>query len=818
MRTLFQDFRFSCREWSKRPGLALTAILSLALGIGATTAVFSVIYALLVNPFPYYAADRMVHLVILNERGEEWWPEITGPQLRLLSQAKCVENAAATFGTWNLTTTDEELPEDVPSVNMTANAGSYFGVPALLGRTLIPSDAPEGQDPQPVAVLSYSFWQRHFNGDPSVVGRTIQLVHKTYAIVGVMPSRFAWQDADVYLPMKVPGGANDAYDPTIRLRPGVTHAAANAELQPLLEQFAKETPSHFPKKFRVHVKGLNDQYVAHLGHSLFLLLGAVGLLLVIGCANVSILLLARGTARQQELAVRSAIGASRWRIQRQLLTEALALSLAGALGGILLAYRLLTVLVGWLPEYSFPHEVVIQINLPVLAFSVAAAIVTGALAGISPAFQFSRPNISLLMQSRRATGGVQGKRAHGLLVTGQIALTLLLLTSAAAAINGFVRIVRTNLGYDPQNVMSVGIPVHQNAHVAWEDRTNYFEQLREHIAALPEVVSAGISTNATPPWNGGDGSFEIFGRPADQQQNARLNYVDSEYFGVLHIPLLAGRLWDHPELMRGARLCVVNQTLARQYWPEDNPVGKQLRFPDLKGEPPYVQAVPDSNNWLQVIGVVADARDDGLRNPVKPAVYVPFSLVVRVWTQILVRTHAAPLAALNRVRAAVKAVDPDQQVVGQTRDLHQWIERMPEYSYGRLVSGMFAGFSFLALALAATGLFSVVSYTVAQRTSEFGIRMALGANGLEVVRLVFASTAGSVIGGIAGGMALSLALSKLLLRWAEGSSQGPTFLIAESPILFVVATVLLILTAAIAAFVPARRASSIDPMDALRYE
>src|SRR5215472_11660661 len=818
MRTLLQDLRFSCREWRKRPGLALTAMVSLALGIGATTAVFSVIYALLVNPFPYHAADRMVHLVLLNERGEDWWPGITGPQLKLLSQAKCVENAAATFGTWNLTTTDEELPEDVPSVNMTSNAGSYFGVPALLGRTLIPSDAPEGQDPQPVAVLSYSFWQRHFNGDSTVVGRTIQLVHKTYTIVGVMPSRFTWQDADVYLPLKVPGGANDLYDPTIRLRPGVTHAAANAELQPLLEQFAKETPSHFPKKFRVHVKGLNEQYVAHLGHSLFLLFGAVGLLLLIGCANVSILLLARGTARQQELAVRSAIGASRWRIERQLLTEALALSLPGALGGILLAYRLLSVLVSWLPEYSFPHEVVIRINLPVLAFSVAVAIVTGAVAGISPAFQFSRPNLSLLMQSRRATGGVTGKRAHSMLVMGQIALTLLLLTSAAAAINGFARIVGTNLGYDPQNVMSVGIPVHQNAHVSWEDRTNYFEQIREHIAALPEVVSAGISTNATPPWNGGDGSFEILGRPTGEQQSARLNYVDSEYFSVLHLPLLAGRLWERPELMRGARLCMVNQKFARQYWPQENPIGKQLRFPDLKSEPPYVQAVPDSSDWIEVIGVAADARNDGLRKPVKPAVYVPFSLTVRVWTQILVRTHGAPLAALNRVRAAVKTVDPDQQVFGRTRDLHQWIERLPEYSYGRLVLSIHATSSQLARTRTARQHVAVVTHTVADRTNEFGIRMALGANGIEVLELVFASTAGSVIGGLAGGMALSLALSKLLLRWAEGSWQGPTFLIAESPILFVAATVLLILTAAIAAFVPARRASSIDPMDALRYE
>jgi len=224
-----------------------------------------------------------------------------------------------------------------------------------------------------------------------------------------------------------------------------------------------------------------------------------------------------------------------------------------------------------------------------------------------------------------------------MLITGQIALTMLLLTSAAAAINGFLRIAHTNLGYDPQNVMSVGIPVHQNAHVSWEDRANYFEQLREHIAALPEVVSAGISTNATPPWNGWIKEFEIFGQPTAQQQQARLNFVDSNYFSLLHIPLLTGRLWEHAELMRGARLCVVNQTLARQYWPQGNALGKQPRFPDLKAEPPYAQAIPESNNWLQVIGVVADARDDGLRNPVKAAVFVSFSFLMYVHTQILVR-------------------------------------------------------------------------------------------------------------------------------------------------------------------------------------
>src|SRR6266481_368101 len=704
---MLQDLLFSLRELRKHPGIAVTAVLSLTLGIGATTAVFNVIYGLLVNPFPYHGADRMIHLVVVNEAGDDRWVGVTGPQLKFLRQARCVESAAASWGTWNLTTTDEDLPQDVPSVQLSANAGSYFGVPALLGRTLIPSDAPDGQDPQPVVVLSYQFWQRHFNGDSTVIGRNLQLVHKNYTIVGVLPSRFTWNDADVYLPLKITSDASIDYSPLVRLKPGVTHAAANAELQPLLEQFAKESPSHYPKKFRVHVKSLNQQYVEHLGHSLFLLFGAVALLLLIGCANVSILLLARGTARQHELAVRSAVGASRWRIQRQLLTEALALSVLGALGGVLLAYRLLPVLVRWLPEYSFPHEVVISINLPVLGFSIAIALLTGVLSGLAPAFQLSRPQVAQLMQSssRRTTAGVRGKRTHDVLVAGQIALTLLLLTSAAAAMNGFVRLVRTNLGYDPHKTMSVGIPVHQNTHVSWQDRSTYFEQLLARVSAMPEVVAAGISTNATPPWNGWDQSFEIFGRPANQRQQLRANFVSPEYFPVLRIPLLHGRLWEQPEIVRGARLAVINQTMARQYWPHGDALGKQLRLPDLKGEPPFSQAVPDSNGWLQIIGIVGDARNDGLRKPIKPAVYVPFTLQMRVWTQILVRTRtASPLALLNRVRAQVKAVDADQQVFGQTRDLEQWIQRQNEYAYGRLVAGLFSAFSLLALALAAIGL------------------------------------------------------------------------------------------------------------------
>jgi predicted permease len=807
-----KDLLFSLRELRKHPGLVVTSILSLTLGIGATSAVFSVIYALLGNPYPYLGAERMIELNVINEKGQFRFVGVTGPQLAILRQMKCMESVAATGGGWNLTTTDEDLPEDVQSSQLSGNAGAHFGVAPVLGRTIIPSDAPDGQDPEPVVVLSYRFWRRHFNSDPMVVGRKLQLVHKTYTIVGVMPSRFTIGDADVYLPMKITNDPSMYFFARLRLRPGVTHEAANAELQPVLEQFAKAAPNRFPKQFRVHVRGMIEKYMDSLGPPLFLLLGAVALLLLIGCGNVSILLLARGTARQHELAIRSAIGASRWRIQRQLLTEALALSVSGAIGGVLLAYGLIPLMVRWLPEYSFPHEVVMSVNLPVLGFAVALAIVTGVLFGLAPAFEVSRPELAPLMQSgsRRTTDGGRSKATHRLLVAGQIALTLLLLTSAGAAMNGFLRLVNTQLGYDPRNAMSVGIPVHQNSHIGWEDRANYFDRLLQRISAMPEVVAAGISSNATPPNNGWETPFEIFGRPSSQQERLRANFISPEYFAVLHIPLLQGRLMDQSEVMRGARLAVINQTMASQYWPTGGAVGQQLRIPDLKSEPPFRQVVKDGDQWIQVIGVVADARDDGLRRPIKAAVYLPYTVQMGMYTQILVRTRSAPLAALNHVRAEVKAVDPEQQVVGQTRDLEQWIREQEEYSFGRLVAALFSGFSLVALALAAVGLFSVVSYGVAQRTNEFGIRMALGATRSGVVTLVLASTASQVVGGVVCGVVLSLSSSRVLSKWTEGSVQ--------SAVVFTGVTVVLIVTAALAALIPACRASSVDPMAALRYE
>jgi predicted permease len=810
MQSLMSDLRYAARELRKRPGFALTAVLSLALGIGATSAVFSVIYAVLIDPFPYSGSDRMMELRLKDKAGHDRFTGVNGPQIEQLRHLQSFESVVALDG-WNLTTTDGDIPEDVQASYLSPNAPNHWGIPALKGRWLVPSDAPYGQDPQPVVVIPYQFWQRYFMGDPDVVGRKIRLVHKTYEVVGVMPPRFKWGEADLYVPLKVTPDPNNYFGASLKLRPGVTVAQANAELQPILEDFAKQSPTRFPETFRVNLRSIVDIYAKPLGPTLYVLLGAVASLLLIGCGNVSILLLARGAERQQELAVRAAVGADRFRMIRQLLTESLAIAVAGAALGVLLAWRSLSLIVAWLPEHSFAAESVIKMNLPVLFFSIGLAFATAIVFGLSPALQLSRPDIARLMQGsgRRVAGSTSAKRTHSALVAAQVALTLLMLSAASAAGKGFLRLVNADLGYDPHNRMSLPIPVHENTHMSWQDRSEYFEQIRAKFAAMPQVIEAGISTNATPPSNGNDTRIEILGSAAAEKPEARLNFVSPEYFTLLRIPLDQGRMWDHSETMRGAPLAVINQTMARQYWPNGNAIGQQLKIPALKAEPPYSPSAPESDGWLQIVGVVADARDDGLRNPIKPAVYVPYTLHMWMFTQILVHTRIPPLSILHDMRAQMVQVDPDQQIM-RVRDLQTWITNEAEYGQQRLVATLFGIFSILALALAAVGLYSVVSYGVATRTNEFGIRMALGANAADVFRIVMSSTAVNVGAGLAAGLLLSVALDKLATKWVMESSRDPLILAGV--------TLLLISAAALACLVPARRAASVDPMEALRYE
>jgi len=818
MRALLQDLQYAFRQLRKAPGFAFTAVFSLALGIGATTAVFSVIYGILMDPYPYANPDRMIHLRAWDSRGRESGMGITPGQWQQVRKSPVVEDAFIT-DEWNLTVTGHDFPEDVAADYMSSNAFNFFGVRPALGRGLLPSDAVDGQDPQPVAVLSYKFWQRHYNSDPNVLGKTLQLVHKNYTVIGVAASRFTWDDVDVYLPLKITQDKVLGYYCGIRLKPGVTHEQANGALQPLMNQFAKETPRHFPPDgFRMNVHGLNDDFLQQLGGALALLFCAVGLLLVIGCGNVSILLLARGTARLHEFAVRSAIGATRRRMIRQLLTESLSLSLTGAALGVALAYASLGRIVAWLPNGAFPHEAAIKINLPVLCFSVGIAILTGVLFGLWPALQISRPDVTQVMQSgtRKVAGSVRGRQTLSALIGLQIALTLLMMAGAGAALEGFLSLLHTRLGYDPRNVMSLGIPIHENTHGNWADRSNYYEQLRARVAAVPGVEIAAISTNATPPSNGGQTKFEILGKPSGADQTLRINMVNQGYFPALRIALAEGRIWDETENRNATPLIVINQTLTRLYFPRGDALGHSIKLP-FPEAPPYNLIAPTlgpdgTNGWMRIVGVIADKRDDGLRNPILPEAFVPDTLWLRMGTQILVRSRSEipPLTLLHAIQTQIGMVDPDQQVGSGVQDLEHWISDQPEWAQEHLIAWLFGTFAALALLLAAVGLYSVVSYSVVQRTNEFGIRMALGAGRRHVLEIVFRSMMVSVCGGVASGLLLALALNRLVAHWAEGSSRDPLMLLG--------AILLLSAVAAVACLIPARRASRVDPMVALRYE
>ncbi len=396
----------------------------------------------------------------------------------------------------------------------------------------------------------------------------------------------------------------------------MTKEEANAELQPVLEQFAKATPERYPDKFKVQLRSVIELYAYPMAPKLMLLLGAVVSLLLIGCANVSILLLVRGAHRQQELAVRAALGAARGRIVRQLFTEALCLALVGAVLGIAIAWKGLDFIIAWVPTNSFATESVIEMNIPVLIFSTALAVLTSIIFGVWPALQLSRPDLGRVAQvsTRRVLGNAQGRRTHRVMIAVQVALTVLMLTAAGAAAKGFIRLANADLGYDPTNTMSLPIPVHDGTYMTWKERSEYFDRLRAAVAAMPQVAMAAISTNATPPSNGGDTTVEIYGVSATEKPIVRANFVSPEYFPVLRIPLSQGRLWNEDETRRGAAMAVINQAMARQYWPNGNAVGQQFKFATLRDVPPYSPAAPGSDAWVQIIGVVADARNDGLRN------------------------------------------------------------------------------------------------------------------------------------------------------------------------------------------------------------
>jgi predicted permease len=533
-------------------------------------------------------------------------------------------------------------------------------------------------------------------------------------------------------------------------------------------------------------------------------------LLVIGCANVSILLLARGTARQHEFAVRSSVGAGRGRLIRQLLTESVLLSVTGAALGVLAAYWGVKALSIMLPYYSFPHEAAIHVNAIVLFFSAAIALMTGILFGISPAYQISNPQLGALIQasSAKLTGSTHSRNTHRLLIAGQVALTLLLLAGAGGAVKTFLAKVHTPLGFNPDHVFQLDVALPKGATTTWQERINENELVRQAIAQTPGVAEAGVSTTWFPGFGGFTGKIEIQTKPTLTDSQAVLTLISPQLLSTLRVPLLRGRVFDDAESRRAAHLAMVNQAFVKQYLGDVDPIGQSVRSPMLKIDQPNLLSAQAPDDWMEVIGVVGDAKNDSLERPVKPAIFVPYSFVLPPDEALLVRAEGDPEATIRSAKERLREINPEI-VVGRDHTLAWWLDT-DGWGKERFIATLFGLFAGLALVLAATGLFSVVSFAVTQRTQEMGIRMALGAGRGNVVQLVLGSTAAMLGVGVAVGLFLSVLLNHVVASWAGGSSRDPVTLFASASIL--------VLVAGIACILPAWRAASIDPMRALRVE
>ncbi|MGC2829830.1 MAG: ABC transporter permease [Candidatus Acidiferrum sp.] len=808
MRTLLQDLRYALRQLLKSPGFAISSILSLMLGIGATTAIFSVVYGILLDPYPYKDASRMVHVELRDKNGRGPLLIVNGTQAQELRKTSSIDDVfLQDEKRENLT--GEKFPVSVNVGLYSPNMFDYMGVPPLLGREFALADAPGG-NPAPVAVLSYLFWQRQFGASRDVIGKSIELDHTPYTVIGVVPPRFTWGDSDVYLPALPTADPHYYWLAFIKLKPGTKYPAAQAEMQVLVDRFAKQDPKNYPQNMRAKIVTLNEEVLGRFAGTIVFLFCAVIVLLMIGCANVSILLLARGNARQHEFAVRTSVGAGRGRLIRQLLTESLLLSVTGAALGILAAYWGVNVLSNMLPYYSFPHEAAIHVNGMVLIFSAAIALLTGILFGISPAYQLSRPELGALIQasSAKLTGSTRSRNTHRLLIAGQVALTLLLLAGAGGAVKAFLAKVHTPLGFDPDHVFAMNVAMPKGSASTWQERINQNELVRQAVAQAPGVAEAGVSTTWFPGFGGFNAKIEIQSKPALTDSQAVLSLISPQLLSTLRIPLLRGRIFDDAESRRAAHLAMVNQAFVKQYLGDLDPIGQSVRSPQLKINQANLLSAQSPDDWFEVIGVVGDAKNDGLDHPVKPAIFLPYSFVMALDEALLVRANGDPQTAIRSVKERLREINPEL-VVERDRTLSWWLDT-DGWGRERFIATLFGLFAALALVLAGTGLYSVVSFAVTQRTQELGIRMALGARRSTVVQLVLGSTAVMLGAGVAAGLLLSVVLNHVVSSWAGGSSRDPlTLAVAASILVFV---------AGIACVLPAWRAASIDPMRALRVE
>jgi len=807
MQSLWQDFRYGMRGIRANPGFSFLAILTLALGIGAGTTMFSVIKNVLLSPFPYKDPERIAAFNIhdLDRARPGGRTDFKAAEYLAFREQNHVFSGDTGGGNEDVLWTTNVGTEQLDGAYVTPDTFQFLGVAAQVGRGLTPEDGKPGAPP--VFVMSYKLWQRRFSLDASILGKSFTLNGTPTTLVGIMPKRFTKRGADIWRPVELDRSDTDHwFIYQGRLKPGVTLKQVEADLLPIAQRWAKDHPKDYPKRFTIQASSYVDSIVGPFRKTLFTLGAAVALLLLIACANVANMLLARSTARDREMAIRAALGASRWRVVRQLLVESLMLALGGAALGFGFAYAGIKALVTAIPDGAIPKEAEIGLDLPVLGFSLLLTIFTALLFGLAPSLQLARRNIvePLKDSGRGVSGGFRRGRLRNALVIVELALSLVLLTGAGVMMRTFVALQTVDLGFNPHNILVARLPFPKGQYKTAAEKQRFFSQLLPKLKALPGVVDA-TETSTLPPYGGIGTDLDITGKTHSDRWEAIYQLVSEGYVHTLGARLLHGRLMEESEVAGARKVAVVNQTLITKWFGKEDPIGRQITIKHLSTIPNS----PVANPVFEIVGVISDMKNSGVQEPVRPEILVPYTVTGFFERGILVRTAGNPVGLLNPVRREIWAVDKNVALT-MTRTLDDFLS---DFSYAQprfllAVLGVFAG---VGLVLVAVGVYSVIAYTVSRQTHEIGIRMALGASRGDVIGMVLRMGLWLVAIGLAVGLAASLAANRVLSSELWGVS-------ARDPLTFA-AVALVVLTAGVAAcWFPARRATRVDPMIALRFE
>jgi putative ABC transport system permease protein len=801
MESVIKDLKFAIRGLIKRPAFTVIALVALALGIGANTAIFSLVNAVVLRPLPFPEPERLVWVFGNVRNGPGRASVSPGDFVDYRNHNKTFEQFAAS-GMLPLpaTLTGSGEPERLRASNVTGNYFQTFGVAPVLGRGFSLENEKTGNDQ--VAVLSYALWQRRFVGDPAIVNKKIVLNGKACEVIGVMGENVSLpQAADLWVPMNfdVDQEMKQRFAhflrPIGRLKPGVNLAQAQADTDLIAAQLEKQFPDS-NTGWNLRLVSLREQLVGGSRTTVFILFGAVAFVLLIACANVANLLLVRAAARQREVALRTALGASRGRIMRQMITESLLLAICGGALGTLFAAWGVNLLVK-LSENSIPPTVQVKIDATVLGFTLLVSVVTGVLFGLAPAFRTAKVNLidSLKEGSRGEGHSAVRSRTRSALVIFESAVAVVLLIGAGLLIRSLVALQNVNPGFDAHNLLTMRIDLPRQKYNSPEKAGNFFRELETRVSGLPGVEAAGMVTELPLSGQLNDIPFTVEGRPPvspDQQFGADFRRINQNYFSAMRIPLLRGRNFTEQEVAQGDKLVIVSKQLVDAVFPNEEPLGKRI--------------ITFNNEPFEIVGIAGDLLHQSLGGQPIPAMYFPKRQ--NGGTNLVLRTTGDPLSLVGAVRNEVRAIDPDQPIAA-VRPMTEWVDS--SVAAPRYRTTLFGLFAALAMILAATGIYGVMSYSVAQRTHEIGVRMALGARRFDVLKLVVGQGMLLTLIGVAIGLAAAFALTRVMASLLFGVT-------AKDPITFVVVSALLIAVAFVACFVPARRATKVDPLVALRYE